>query len=281
MDLQSRFRAPLGITWLTLRVQHQSNPSFSNASNTNLLSRPASPVLTQAPVKGGLGIAKLHERDDSDIWKGWRRKIFYLIPALTILNAIMYVAYLTLRIVCVCFAQEAAGDIYVQAWVFIAIEFFVALPPLMHNMWTMWAIKKRGRPKMRLVGEDVPTVDVFVTCCGEDDDVVLDTVRGACNQDYPRDRFRVIVLDDGKSESLEKAVGNLSLTYPNTYYVARPKFPGVPHHFKAGNLNYGLEHTHTLPGGAGFYMAALDADMVCKPNNHQTRQICVFFFFFF
>merc|ERR1712000_505450 len=241
---------------------HQSQVSFSNASHTNLLSRPGSPILEQAPVKGGSGIAKLHERDDADIWKGWRRKVYYLIPFLTFLNAVLYVTYLTLRIVCVRYAENAAGQIYYQAWVFIAIEFFVAVPPLMHNLWTMWAIKKRGRPKMRLVGDAMPTVDVFITCCGEEDEVVMDTVVAACNQDYPKDCFRVILLDDGKSESLEKAMADLASTYPNTFYIARPKYPGVPHHFKAGNLNYGLDAVHKLPGGAGFYMAALDADMI-------------------
>ncbi|KAG9255593.1 nucleotide-diphospho-sugar transferase [Emericellopsis atlantica] len=240
---------------------NQSQHSFS-ASHTNLLSRPASPVLAQAPVKGDSGIARLHERDDSDFWKGWRRKVYYAIPVLTILNAILYVVYLTLRITCVVYAQNAANEVYIQAWVFIAIEFCVAIPPLMHNMWTMMAIKNRGRPKLRLVGQEVPTVDVFITCCGEDDDVVMDTVIAACNQDYPKDRFRVLLLDDGKSASLEKAMGAIAHTYPNTFYVARPKFPGVPHHFKAGNLNYALDHVHTLPGGAGFYMAALDADMI-------------------
>jgi hypothetical protein len=36
------------------------------------------------------------------------------------------------------------------------------------------------------------------------------------------------------------------------------------HHFKAGNLNYGLEQVNLLPGGAGQFMAALDADMVAS-----------------
>jgi len=126
----------------------------------------------------------------------------------------------------------------------------------------MFALKKRRRPKLRLIGNDVPTVDVFVTCCGEDDDLVLDTVRAACAQDYPQDKFRVIVLDDGKSAGLERAVRDVADTYPNLYYKSRPKFPGVPHHFKAGNLNYGLDEVHTMPGGAGQFMAALDADMV-------------------
>ena len=134
----------------------------------------------------------------------------------------------------------------------------------------MFALKKRRRPKLRLIGQDVPTVDIFVTCCGEDDDLVLDTVRGACTQDYPQDKFRVIVLDDGKSPSLEHAVRVLADIWPNLYYKSRPKFPGVPHHFKAGNLNYGLDEVHTMPGGAGQFMAALDADMVCM---HLPKQM--------
>lgn len=124
------------------------------------------------------------------------------------------------------------------------------------------ALKKRGRPRLRLTGNDCPTVDVFVTCCGEEDEVVLDTVRGALDQDYPTDRFRVIVLDDGRSASLEEAVNQMTVTASNLYYMAREKIPGKPHHFKAGNLNYGLEQVTLLPAGAGQFMAALDADMV-------------------
>lgn len=148
------------------------------------------------------------------------------------------------------------------AWVFIAVELSVALPIFMNNLWTCTAVKERKRPKLRLVGDDVPGVDVFITCCGEDDDLVLDTTRAACDLDYPQDKFRVLVLDDGKSDSLKQAVRDLSDTYPNVYYKRRPKFPGVPHHFKAGNLNYGLDEVHTMPGGAAPFMAALDADMI-------------------
>jgi hypothetical protein len=45
----------------------------------------------------------------------------------------------------------------------------------------------------------------------------------------------------------------------------------VPHHFKAGNLNYGLEVVHDMPGGAAEFMAALDADMI--PEQHWLRAI--------
>lgn len=167
-----------------------------------------------------------------------------------------------MRITFVVAAQKQEGATFPLAWVFIAIELSVALPILMNNIWNVAALKERKRPKLRLIGDDVPAVDVFITCCGEDDDLVLDTTRAACDLDYPQDKFRVLVLDDGKSDALEKAVRDLSETWPNVYYKRRPKFPGVPHHFKAGNLNYGLDEVHTMPGGAAPFMAALDADMI-------------------
>ncbi|KAL2694772.1 hypothetical protein Neosp_001359 [[Neocosmospora] mangrovei] len=207
-------------------------------------------------------IQQVHKRDDSDIWKGWKRWVFKLVPILTFANTGLYLAYLALRVACVIWAQNAADETYAAAWVFIAVEIAVAIPSLMHNTWTMWSMKKRQRPKLRLTGNDVPTVDAFITCCGEDDDLVMDTVRAACDLDYPRDRFRVVILDDGKSAGLEAQCAKLALTYPNLYYMARIKVPGQPHHFKAGNLNYGLDQVHLLPGGAGQFMAALDADMI-------------------
>ncbi|GFP55786.1 cellulose synthase catalytic subunit [UDP-forming] [Trichoderma asperellum] len=231
-------------------------------SSTPMTGRSPSKEVSSSDSDDQNGIAILHDRDDADIWKGWKRHLYTLTPLLTVLNTGIYLTYLGLRIACVILAQKASGLTFAAAWVFIAVELAVAVPSLMHNTWTMWSLKKRNRPKMRLTGNDVPTVDAFITCCGEDDELVMDTVRGACDQDYPIDKFRVIVLDDAKSAGLERSCAILSHTYPNLYYMARTKIPGQPHHFKAGNLNYGLEQSNLLPGGAGQFMAALDADMI-------------------
>ncbi|RBR17548.1 hypothetical protein FVER53590_12066 [Fusarium verticillioides] len=216
-------------------------------------------------------IQHVHKRDDAEIWGGWKRWVFRLVPFLTFANTGLYMAYLALRIACVIWAQNAADTTYAGAWIFIGVEIATAIPSLMHNTWTMWSMKKRNRPKLRLTGNDVPTVDAFITCCGEDDDLVMDTVRAACDLDYPQDRYRVILLDDGKSAGLQEACAKLSMIYPNLYYMARVKIPGQPHHFKAGNLNYGLDEVHKLPGGAGQFMAALDADMI--PERDWLRAI--------
>lgn len=231
----------------------------------------ASTFFNKEWVKDG-SIAQLHSRDDAEFWNGYKRKLFYLAPVLVGISLALYWLYFGLRITFIISAQNAKRSFFPLAWVFVTVEVMVAIPIFMQNFWTMFALKKRRRPKLRLIGNDVPTVDIFVTCCGEDDDLVLDTVRAACDQDYPQDKFRVIVLDDGKSASLDRMVRDLAdSTYPNLYYKSRPKFPGVPHHFKAGNLNYGLDEVHTMPGGAGQFMAALDADMVCilfQANKH-------------
>ncbi|KAG6038736.1 hypothetical protein E4U41_003787 [Claviceps citrina] len=237
----------------------------SHISLTGLLNKAQPPAGGKDWVESET-IDVVHKRDDSDIFKGWRRHVFRLAPYAIMLNTGIYLAYLALRMMCIYWAQEASGKVFVAAWVFVSVEIAVAIPPLLHNGWTMMAIKKRFRPKLRLRGYDVPTVDVFVTCCGEEDDLVMDTVRGACDIDYPYDKFRVIILDDGASETLEAACSRLAMSYPNVYYMAREKIPGKPHHFKAGNLNYGLEQVHLLPGGAGQFMAALDADMIPEPD---------------
>lgn len=235
---------------------HQSGQSLTTLVN------PSTPSPIPLKDLSSSSIQQLHNRDDADIWGGWRRLVFKAVPFLAFANTATYLLYLGLRVAFVILAQKAFGVTYPGAWIFLSVEIAVAIPSQMHNFWTMWALKRRNRPKLRMIGNDLPTVDVFVTCCGEEDEVVLDTVRAACDIDYPRDRVRIIVLDDGRSDTLKESCHHLAETYSNLWYMAREKIPGVPHHFKAGNLNYGLDQVDRLPGGASEFMAALDADMV-------------------
>ena len=216
-------------------------------------------------------IAKIHRRDDKDEWPNWKRYIYYTVPFLAIATLATYWMYFTLRIICVVSAQRQEGRAFPMAWIFIGVEISVAIPTFLQLFWSIFILKKRNRPKLRLVGRDVPTVDVFITCCGEEVDLIMDTARAACDLDYPQDRFRVVILDDKNDAELREAVELTNPQYPNLAYRSRPKYPGVPHHFKAGNLNYGLEVVHDMPGGASRFIAALDADMI--PEQHWLRAI--------
>ncbi|KAG9802222.1 glycosyl transferas-like protein, partial [Aureobasidium melanogenum] len=181
--------------------------------------------------------------------KPWKRKLHYMAPLFTIAAMGGYFTYYAFRIYFTVDAQRTNHKTYAMAWFFIAAEFLVALPSFFHQMYSMLAFKGRKRPQLRLVGEAVPTVDAFITCCKEDVDVVIDTARAACDVDYPQDRFRVVVLDDGADPELKKAMEDLSYQYPNAYYFARVKVKGQPHHAKAGNLIGGTDFVTKLPGG--------------------------------
>ncbi|KAF4625484.1 hypothetical protein G7Y89_g12682 [Cudoniella acicularis] len=211
-------------------------------------------------------IETLHKNDDVEFLPQWKRNLYRFSPLFTFLAVAAYFLYYAYRIHCTVYAQRAYHKVYIMAWLFIAAEGCVACPALLHQLYQMLSIRGRSRPKLRIRGGDVPTVDVFITCCKEDVDIVLDTTRAACVIDYPQERFRVVVLDDGKDAELEKAVNNLSIEYPNLFYHARIKIKGVPHHFKAGNLTGGTDFVTKLEGGEGEYIAALDADMIPEPD---------------
>lgn len=117
---------------------------------------------------------------------------------------------------------------------------------------------------LRLLDDDPPRVDIFITCAGEDIETVTHTLEAACAIDYPANRFRVLVLDDAGSDELSRAVKDLKQTRENLYYTARVK--GKNHHFKAGNLNHGFQYVKSLPGGAADFIASLDADMIADPQ---------------
>lgn len=92
---------------------------------------------------------------------------------------------------------------------FIYIVAPTQLPVLLRSI----AFRQPKRPQLSLSWErpeDVPTVDIIITCCGEDLDVLLDTVRATCNIDYPAERYRVFLSDDGRSAELRAAVETLS-----------------------------------------------------------------------
>ena len=127
----------------------------------------------------------------------------------------------------------------------------VAAPTQLPVLLRSIAFRQPKRPQLSLSWErpeDVPTVDVIITCCGEDIDVLLDTVRATCNIDYPADRYRVFLSDDARSADLRAAVESLDIIGPRLIYTAREK-PTVKD-YKAGNLNHGLRFSKSLPNQA-------------------------------
>ena len=120
----------------------------------------------------------------------------------------------------------------------------------------------------RLLGNAVPSIDIAIPCCGEDPNIIMDTVFAASSQDDPTDQFRIFMLDDKKDANLERPVQDFQLerkVRPLITYIARPKPPGLRHYYKGGNVHYGYEVSNDLDQGSE-YFAALDADMITEPD---------------
>lgn len=92
-----------------------------------------------------------------------------------------------------------------------------------------------------------PTVDIFVTVVDEPLSILRRTLIGCVNQDYPKDRYRVYVLDDGQRPETKAMAESLQCGY-----ISRPNRV----HAKAGNLNYALSQT------GGEFVAIFDVDHV-------------------
>jgi cellulose synthase (UDP-forming) len=109
------------------------------------------------------------------------------------------------------------------AWLILVLGYLQTICPL-----------DRGVRSAEGPPESWPTVDVYITTYNESLEIVQDTVLAALSMDYPRERFRVFMLDDGRRPEFrafaEKA-GCSYITRPDNFQA------------KAGNLNNALAQT--------------------------------------
>ena len=132
------------------------------------------------------------------------------------------------------------------------------------NALLLLGLGKKFKPQtpMRAKGSDVPHIDIFLPCYGEGVDIIKDTVLAAIHQDYPKDRYRVIVLDDGNSKDVRKLVTQIAKDHPSSklHYAARGAEIRI--HSKAANINFGLDLVKSFDGGPAPYFGVLDIDMI-------------------
>lgn len=122
------------------------------------------------------------------------------------------------------------------AWILLLLGF----------LQTSWPLE---RPAVEIEGEphQWPTVDVYIPTYNESLDIVRNTVYAAMDMDYPADRFRVYILDDGRRpefRAFAREAGCGYITRDNNL------------HAKAGNLNAAMKKTD------GELIAIFDCDHV-------------------
>lgn len=169
----------------------------------------------------------------------------------------LYVIYKTIII------KNNWQDTLNHPWLLVVLgcEFMYFVSSFISLIQTL--IPPSKRPTLKLTDEGpFPNIDIFITCCKEEIDVIKDTILAALHQTYPQDKYTVYVLDDGKDEILQTFCNNIiSISSENGHsinlkYLSREKKKGVPHHFKAGNINFGLANS------VSEFIVILDADMI-------------------
>jgi len=115
---------------------------------------------------------------------------------------------------------------------FIA-ELYVWLILILGFLQTTWPLKRTIEP----LPDDInlwPTVDVYVPTYNESLDVVRDTVLAAQCIDYPRNKLKIYLLDDGKRSEFAVFAADVGVGY-----ITREDNS----HAKAGNLNHAMKIT--------------------------------------
>ena len=129
---------------------------------------------------------------------------------------------------------------------------------VMHALGSWWTISAYDtRPDLPEVyswrhrlrsGELTPSIDVFITACGEPVEIVMGTVHASLNMAVAHATW---VLDDGRSEDLRQACAQSGVGYLRR---------ADRMHAKAGNVNAALGATE------GEFVVILDADHVPSPD---------------
>lgn len=128
----------------------------------------------------------------------------------------------------------------------LAAEAYTWLVVVLGFVQTAWPLHRKPAP-LRGEPQQWPTVDVYIPTYNEPLEVVRPTVLAAMALDWPADKLRVYLLDDGKREVMRAFAQEFGVGY-----ITRSD----NRHAKAGNLNHALGKTQ------GDLIAIFDCDHI-------------------
>ncbi|WP_082363652.1 UDP-forming cellulose synthase catalytic subunit [Pseudomonas versuta] len=128
----------------------------------------------------------------------------------------------------------------------ILAEIYALVVLVFGYLQTAWPLRRQP-VLLTAQPSEWPVVDVFIPSYNEALDIVKLTIFAAQAMDWPKDKLRVHVLDDGRREDFREFCDQI-----NVNYITRDN----NFHAKAGNLNEALKIT------SGEFVAFFDADHV-------------------
>ena len=167
----------------------------------------------------------------------WKKRGHQIILALTLF---LYARYLLWRGLYTLNMEDWAS--LLVSWTVYTAEAYAFVQILLFAYHTWSPLERHPVPL-----SSYPIVDIFVTVVDEPLGILRRTLIGCVNQDYPKDRYRVYVLDDGRRDEIKTLAASL-----NCGYIRRAD----RQHAKAGNLNHALQET------SGEIIAIFDVDHI-------------------
>lgn len=143
--------------------------------------------------------------------------------------------------------------------VLLAAELFAWLVLLLGYFQNVWPLRR----KIVALPADPnrwPTVDVLVPSYNEDLDVVKATVYACMGMDWPQDKLKIYILDDGRRDSFKEFADEVGVNY-----IRRSD----NRHAKAGNINNALAQCDSE------YVAIFDCDHI---PTRPFLQVCMGWF---
>ena len=128
----------------------------------------------------------------------------------------------------------------------LAAELYGFVIMVLGYFQSVWPLRRQVVP-LTEDPESWPVVDVFIPTVNEPLDILRPTVLAAMNLDWPEDKLRVHVLDDGRRAEVRHFAAQCGVDY-----ITRENNLGA----KAGNLNNALKQT------SAEFVAVFDSDHV-------------------
>jgi cellulose synthase (UDP-forming) len=128
----------------------------------------------------------------------------------------------------------------------VIAELYAVVVLVLGYVQTVWPLDRKPVP-LPPDPKDWPTVDVYIPTYNESLSIVRATVLACRALDYPADKFRVYILDDGKREDFRRFAAEAGVGY-----ITR----NDNKHAKAGNLNHAMSVTR------GEFVTIFDCDHI-------------------
>lgn len=145
-------------------------------------------------IKGPYRVKKLPPPTENEVDNSWSSPslVSNVLCIANLVNLGLWIAYLFCQVIFIYAVRVDTGQGIWQLWMAMLAESSIQFSDMLISLEMLLprfagSNKTIEASRYELLGEVAPTVDVMIACCGEDPQLIMDTVVAAAAQDYPAD----------------------------------------------------------------------------------------------